>query len=369
MLKIIDRYILKEIINPFLFGIAAFTSIFVGTDLLFRVARMITDWGVSFGDAVRVFILSLPEIIVLTFPMSMLLATLLAFGRLSGDSEVIAFKAGGWSFVRMVIPVLIVALLLSFLTVAINETIVPRAQQRVEAMVWEFRHGEKLPKTQKHIYLSPLDRKTGKVDFLFYAYQFDGEKLIMDDVTYQDFEDGHLTRVIRAEEAVWRDGGWEFRNGSIYDLLKEGEVSTMQFERYFDRYQVLGLRRTPREISSSQKDPKKMSYSELKNLIALKREEGRGVDDLLVILHQRFSIPFACFIFALIGAPAGMKSNRTGSSIGLGLSIVIIFIYYLFLTFGSALGQDGIIPPVLGAWIQNIVFGLVGTCMLLKAAR
>ncbi|MEC9488901.1 MAG: LptF/LptG family permease, partial [Halanaerobium sp.] len=108
---------------------------------------------------------------------------------------------------------------------------------------------------------------------------------------------------------------------------------------------------------------------ELKNLIALKRQEGRPVDDLLVLLYQRFSIPFACFIFALIGAPAGMKPNRSGSSIGLGLSIVIIFIYYLLMTFGSALGQDGVIPPVIGAWIQNIVFGGVGLYMLLKAAR
>ena len=112
-----------------------------------------------------------------------------------------------------------------------------------------------------------------------------------------------------------------------------------------------------------------ISRMELDNHIKLLKQEGRDVKELKVSYHQRFSIPLACFIFALVGAPLGLSPNRSGSSIGLGLSIIVIFIYYTLMTVGSALGQSGNLSPWLGAWLQNIIFIIVGFGLLYKSYK
>ncbi|ADL13663.1 LptF/LptG family permease [Acetohalobium arabaticum] len=364
-MKIIDRYLLTELLSPLLFGIFAFTSIFVGTDILFELADLMIEWGVSAVTAGQLFILSLPEVIVLTFPMSMLLATLLSFGRLSGDSEVVALKAGGVSFIRLIIPVLIVALLLSGLTILANETIVPQSKDAYRRIVWNIKHQEKMPTTQKNLRIAPLDKKTGKIDYIFYAYHFDGSDLTMEEVSLQDYQNGKLVQVIEAKRARWTDERWQFIDGTIYNVNSKDKVPTMEFETYT----VKKLNREPKEISRAQKDPDEMSIEELNRHINLKEEEGKDVASLKVLYYQRYAIPFSCFIFALIGAPLGLQPNRSGASIGLGLSIVIIFIYYTLMTIGSTLGQTGTLPPAVGAWLQNIIFGLVGTGLIIKMSR
>ncbi|SDC09087.1 MULTISPECIES: LptF/LptG family permease [unclassified Candidatus Frackibacter] len=364
-MKIIDRYILKELMGPFLFGVFAFTSIFIGTDILFELAGLMIDWGVSMGTAGKLFLLSLPEVVVLTFPMAMLLATLLSLGRLSGDSEVVALKAGGVSFIRLVIPVLVVALLISGLTIFLNETLVPTSKDSYRQIVWDIKHREKMPTTQKNLRMTPIDKKTGKVDYIFYAYRFDGSDLTMDDVTLQDYSNGKLVQVIEAKKARWTDEQWQFIDGTIYDVNSKGLVPSMKFNKYF----VKKLKRTPSEVSRAQKDPDEMSLKELSKRIKIREEEGRKTASLKVLYYQRYAIPFSCFIFALIGAPLGVQPNRSGASIGLGLSIVIIFIYYTFMTIGSTLGQAGTLSPILGAWLQNIVFAIVGIGLMIKSAR
>lgn len=113
-MRILDKYILKETIMTFIFGICAFSAVFLGSGTLLRIAQYITQYGASFSAIVRLIIYSLPGIIVWTFPMSMLLAALLTFGRLSGNSEIIAMKACGVSFKRLVTPVIAFLLALVF---------------------------------------------------------------------------------------------------------------------------------------------------------------------------------------------------------------------------------------------------------------
>ncbi|MGM0470918.1 MAG: LptF/LptG family permease [Bacillota bacterium] len=364
-MKIVDKYLLQELLTPFLFGVFAFTSIFVGTDILFELADLMIEWGISFVVAGKLFFLSLPEVIVLTFPMSMLLATLLSFGRLSGDSEVVALKAGGVSFLRLIIPVLLVALLLSCLTVLANETLVPQSKKAYRQLIWEIKNRNQMPTTQKNLRIAPLDPQTDRIDYIFYAYHFDGSSLTMKDVAFQDYDDGQLVQVIEAKKAKWLDQQWQFIDGIIYNINDKNKVPTMEF----DTYTVEKLQRQPKEIVRAQKDPDEMSLDELAEHIELERQEGNDVVSLQVLYYQRYAIPFSCFIFALIGAPLGLKPNRSGASIGLGLSIIIIFIYYILMTIGSTLGQTGTLPPMIGAWLQNIIFAIVGAGLIIKMAR
>ena len=112
-LRILDKYVLKELLYPFLFGIGAFSSIIIASTMLYRITQYITKYGASLEAVGRLFVWQLPEIVNYTFPMSMLLAALMAFGKLSGSSEIVAMKASGISYHRIVAPVLVVGFLVS----------------------------------------------------------------------------------------------------------------------------------------------------------------------------------------------------------------------------------------------------------------
>ncbi|WP_408955142.1 LptF/LptG family permease [Natroniella sp. ANB-PHB2] len=362
-MKIIYRYILSELIQPFLFGVFAFTSIFIGSDVLRRLAGLMMDYGASLWTVTQLFFLSLPQIIIFTFPMSMLLATLLAFGRLSGDSEITALKAGGISFTKLIIPVLIVAFLVSGVTVWLSDGLVPLSIQVYEDLVWEIRRGEQRPTTQRNLRIAPVDSSTGRLDFVLVADKFDGATQTLEGVSWQDFEDGELVTIIQAKEAVWLEEQWQFIDGKIYRIENDGRVPQTEFERLNMQDKIS---RDPGDVSRSGTDPDEMTLGELRTHIDQMEEEGRDVSELLIIYHQRYAVPFASFIFAIVGAPLGLKPNRSGSSIGLGLSIIVVFIYYVLMTVGSALGQAGTVAPWLGAWLQNIVFAGVGAWLLAK---
>jgi len=361
-LKTITKYIYKELIAPFLFGVAAFTGIFVGTDLIFEMTEYYTEWGVDVFTLIRLFFLSLPEIIVLSFPMASLLGTIMAYNRLSGDSEITAMRAGGISILALVLPALIMGLVTSGVTVAITEFIVPGANYQVEEIVYQFKYGEQRPDTQYDLFLTPLDSSTSRPDYMLYAKSFNAESGMMENVVVQSFENGSPARVLEAESAEWLTDGWHFYDGIVYFLDRENRSPALEFSQYRSREQI----HSPSQAGKLGKDIDEMNIRELRQHIELKEEQGRAAYEERVELHQRFSIPMASFIFALLAAPLGIKPQRSaGSATGFGISIIIIFIYYILMTVGDALGSQGSIAPWFGAWLQNIVIFIVGIAVIL----
>lgn len=363
-MKIIDRYILQELLGPFIFGIVAFSSIFVGTDVLLKLARFYTQNGVPLNIILQLFLLSLPKIIVLTFPMSMLLAALLSFGRLSGNSEITAMKAGGVNFYRLVTPVLILAFLVSCVTFILNESIVPVTNHLYEVIVKEQVEKEKMPKSQQNIVVRQMENN--HLQRLFYAYEYNAKDQAMDKVTMQEFnQDSQVDKIVTAQKALWDGQRWIFYNGIMYYLSPDGKVNyTLAFQK-----EVLNLKATPKDVLAQQKKPEEMNLTELKQQIEVLRAQKADVNVLLVNYHRRFAIPLASFVFTLIGAPLGLKPQRSSSSMGLGLSIIIIFIYYIILTVSGALGEGGAIPPVLSAWLPNLFLGISGCYLLQRASQ
>lgn len=362
-MRILDKYILKELLGPFLFGICAFSSVFIGTSTLFRIAQMITKYGASASAVIRLFIYSLPSIIVLTFPMSMLLASLLSMGRLSASSEITAMKSGGLSFYRLATPVFIVAFFVSLFSVVFSELVVPAANTGYNNIVrYEIERNTK-PRSQEHIVIK--DVKGGSIERLTYARKFDEEQSTMYAVTVQDFDGDKLVRVENAEKAVWVNNQWIMHNGIVHDLTPEGQLDrSMHFVQ-----QVMPVEKNPGAIAREQKRAEEMSIRELKVHIQTLKREYVKTSVFEVELHQRLAIPMACFVFSLVGTPLGLQPHRSSSSIGLGISIIIIFIYYTIMTITTALGQGGAIPAVLSAWIPNIVGIIAGAYLVHKASR
>ena len=337
-MRILDKYILKETIMTFIFGICAF----LGSGTLLRIAQYITQYGASFSAIVRLIIYSLPGIIVWTFPMSMLLAALLTFGRLSGNSEIIAMKACGVSFKRLVTPVIAFSLGVSIFSIGFNEYVVPASNQAYADLVRYEIQGNTSPESQEHIII----------------------KQIQDGNIQQEFEQGKMVRVENAEYAKWSVDEWVMYNGVLYDLSQPNTERMMKFDS-----QVLPINQTPKQIIKSQKKPDEMTIKELREQINIMKSQYVDTKKLEIELYQRFTVPMASLMFALIGAPLGIQPNRSSSSIGFGISIIIIFIYYTLMTLAGAIGQNSFIPPVIAVWIPNIVTLIAGIYLIRKESK
>ena len=163
-LRLLDRYVLTELLYPFVFGIAAFSSIFIASTMLFRITKYVTQYGASLESVARLFVYSLPEVINYTFPMSMLLAALMALGKLSGSSEITAMKAGGVSYYRIVTPVLIVGFLVSMFSLVWAEKVVPAAKVECARIVdYEIKNSTKPTGETNHIVIKSFKGSTQRI--------------------------------------------------------------------------------------------------------------------------------------------------------------------------------------------------------------
>lgn len=347
-MRILDKYILKELSGIFLFGMAAFSSIFIGSSVMFRIAQYMSQYGTPLGTVAKLFVFSLPEIVNYTFPMSMLLAALLAVGRLSGNSELTAMKSGGISIYRIAAPIFIAAFAISIFSVVFAEKVVPISKAAYRYVLHYDVLQNTKPRSQEHVVIKSVSG--GNIERLTYARSFnegDGE---MRGITIEDFEQGKLARIQNAEKAIWKNNAWYLQNGHVFTIgAGEGVQQTMEFKE-----QIIPLSETPRAISQEQKERDEMTISELRSYMKVLERRQQPIDKYLMEMYQRVTIPMACFVFAVIGVPLGMQPQRASSSIGLGISIIIIFIYYTIMTITTALGQGGVIPPLLAAWIPNI---------------
>ncbi len=354
-MRILDKYILKAFIGPFLFGIFAFTSIFVGTGTLFRIAQYITEYGASIWSVTRAFLLALPNIVILTFPMSVLLGSLMTFGRLSGTSEIIVMRAGGQNFLRLATPVYVMAFLISLFSIAFNEYVVPQANHAYQTIIREEIIKQATPQTQEHIVLKNVTDQ--KINTLMYAGKYDGATKLLSDITVQQFTNGEVTQIERAKTAHWNGQYWIMHDGAIYDINASGEGidRTLKFDE-----QVLPIAQEPEKLKHLQQKPEEMTIKEIRQHIKAMEVTDGKITEWQMEMYQRFTIPIASFIFALVGAPLGLQKQRSSSSIGFGISVLVIFIYYGVMTLSGALGKGGAMPPLLAAWIPNLLGVVAG---------
>jgi lipopolysaccharide export system permease protein len=359
-MKILDRYVIKELLDPFIFGVTAFTLILSASMVMFELVRAVVIMGMPLHIAGQLFIFKLPSVVVYIFPMAMLLASILAFARFSSDKEIIAFRAGGVSLYRIMVPVLAMGLAVSFLTLAFYEIVVPEANHASKKLLIETKI-EKAPQIRENVFIPELER--GQLKRIFYARKSSGNT--MTGVIIQEFDDGHLSQLINARTAEWNTDRWIFRNGTTYFLSDEGEYRHLI--RFEEQHIVLKL--TPADLEEGSKNPEDMNFNALRNYIDLKKKMGENVADLSIQLNLKLAIPFACFVFTLLGAPLGLNPTRKSSSIGLGISVIIIFVYYVLMFSAMAAGQMELISPFLAAWLPNVITAGIGGWILYKAGQ
>ena len=191
---------------------------FIGTGTLYRIANLINTYGASAWAAFRILVLAMPSIIVVTFPMSVLLGSLMAFGRLSSSSELIVMRRGARTSPAWLCLFSSFAFFISIGTTIFNEYVVPRANNAYNTIINEEVKHNVAPATQDHIVLKNV--KGANISSLMYARQYNSETKMLTDLTVQEFENDTLVRVEKAEWADWNGSKWSCTTGIIYDLFR-----------------------------------------------------------------------------------------------------------------------------------------------------
>ena len=220
---------------------------------------------------------------------------------------------------------------------------------------------EKAPKIQENVFVPEFNR--GALRRVFYAKKL--ENSVLKSVIVQEFSNGILSQIINAKEALWdpEKKTWLFKNGIIYILSEDGEYKHLI---RFDE-QSVAIKFSPEEIFRDDSKPEEMSIIALRRHIELKEKMGEKVTGAKIHLNLKIAIPFASLVFVLLGAPLGLSPRRASSSIGLGLSIIVVFAYYVAMFFGMALGELELISPSLAAWLPNIITALISWYFINKA--
>ena len=362
-IRILDKYIFREVVVAFLFGICAFSAVFIGSGTLFKIARYITDYGASFTSVVKIFVYGLPAIIMWTFPMSMLLAALLTFGRLSSSSEITAMKSCGIGFGRIAAPAIFLGLVVSVCAILFNEHVVPWANSAYNNVLYYEIQGNTEMKSQDHVIVKEI--RDGKMQRLVYAREYEASTETLQGVTMQEFsDDGKVTHVENADYAEWKDNNWIMHRGMIYDISEDERTRTMRFDK-----QILPVKASPRQIVREQKKPEELTMAELKAQIAIMKTQYVNTSKLETELYQRITVPLASLIFALIGVPLGLQPTRNSSSMGFALSVIIIFIYYAVMTLANAIGRSGALAPMYAVWIPNVIGLIFGIVLVRRASQ
>ena len=350
--KLINKLILNSCASPFLFGIVIFVLIFVAGDLLFQAAKLIIEKGIAFGVVTRLFFYRLPEVVVMTIPMSSLLAGLLGMSSLNSSSELIALKSLGIPFTRILRPILISSILISLTALGFNESVVPYASIAADRLMRYEILKNQAAAVQEKVFLR--DEENGKLKRVLYIDVLDPEGGVMKGIMMHEFNDeGRLSTTLNAVSGKWENSQWWIEDGRMYDVNSEGEVSLLlRFER-----QRLALKLSPQQLQRSTRKPSNMSAHELWSYISQAEMIGTDLSKLWVMFHLKLAVPFACVIMAVLGAGFGAsRRGRSGGGVGFGISVVIVFAYYVVMSLCRALGESGNLNPVIAGWAPNFVF-------------
>ena len=373
-LSVMDRYLFTELFLPFIFGMGMFTSLALSIGTLFDLVRRVTESGLPMGIAVKILFLKMPEFVVLAFPMSMLLASLMAYSRLSSDSELIALRSIGVSIYRLVIPSLLFGLVVTGIAFVFNDRITPAASYEALATLDRAIHQEQPPRQEQNIIYPeygqvplPDGNQQTVLKRLFYAEEFNGSE--MKGLTILDRTQTGVNQVLTAERASWNisENTWDFYDGTVYLIAPDG--SYRNIVRF--RHQQLALPRAPLDLANQERKDGEMTIAQSRRYLEVLKLSGddKKVRKLEVRIQKKFALPFVCFVFGLIGAAIGVRPQNTNKATSFGICVGLIFFYYLLSFLSESMGIWGALDPLTAAWLPNLLGLIAGTALLIQSSR
>jgi lipopolysaccharide export system permease protein len=359
---ILYRYLTKEILSPLLLGLIIFTGVLLMGRML-KLADMVVSKGVPLSEVLKLVAYLLPTFAVITVPMALLMAVLLAFSRLSADSEIVAIKASGISLYKLLPPVMLLALCAFLLTTFNAIYLLPKSNVAFKELLYHVIQGRVNLSLKEQVFNTSLP------GLLVYIDKNDEERGTLSGVMIQDERNPREVSTIFAKTGSFSMEEKEKKlqlhlfDGSIHQLRPQGHYRQLAFQEYTLSVDLATT------MSSFEKNETDMSLAEIRQNLKKGGFPRKLTLDMGIELHRRFAFPFACFIFALVAVPLGIHNRRSGKSSGFSLSITVLLVYYIMQSFGKALAGKAILPLAVAVWLPNFIFLTAGIYLFVKAAR
>jgi lipopolysaccharide export system permease protein len=364
--SIINRYLFAEMVGPFVINLVFFTFVFLMAEML-KITDLIVNYGVGLFAILMMLVYSTPYFLVYVIPMSIMMAVLLTFMRLSGDNEIIALKTGGISIYRLLPPVMLFCLAGCLLTAFMAVYGQPWGRLAVKELTF------KVISSNLDVGLKERTFNDSFKDVMFYVNEVDLKNRTLIDVFIEDKRAKNLVSTVVAPKGRL----FSEPDGLVYHLrLYDGIINQVNIENRsahsikFQTYNIrLDLKKNITTAKLRGKSRKEMNLDELIRYLRDTSNKDERYYKALMELHKKFSISIACFTLGLLAVSLGIQSRSSKNSYGLVLGLVFFLIYYLLLSFGLVFGETGAYPPVIGMWVPNYVMGGLGLYLLSRTAN
>jgi lipopolysaccharide export system permease protein len=361
-LKIIDRYVAREVVAPFGLGVLLLTFALV-TGRLLKLTEMVVNHGVTVGDVLGLIGYIMPAFLELTFPMAVLLGVLMGFGRMSGDRELTAARACGVSLYRLALPVLGVAAVIYGVSSWLAFSVRPWANAHLREQLFELTQTRSTAGLKEKIFNRNFPGLVVYVDGISPA----DERL--KGVLISDARDPKQQSTIIARtgiiipDAAAKSITLRLFNGSVFGVEPDKNTSHISSFRTYD----LSVH-PEEELGIAGRDPEEMSLAELRAEIAAARGAGKPDRDAETELASKYTLPVTTILFALLGIPLGLKPARGGQSERFGVAIALFFLYYSLMRAGEALAQRGELGAFAAMSLPDVAFALLAVWLFWRAA-
>jgi len=358
-MKLIDRYLLRRLLTPLFWCLAAFSLVYVVYDLFDNLPDFIegrTPWP----EVLKYYVFLMPSALIYIVPVSLLLATLYSLSSLTRHNELTAMRASGVSIYRLLLPYMGVGVVVSVLLLVVNETVGPWSTYWCHQFVRAQKHRGKI---NVHIAYN-LAYKSESGNRIWQIEQFNTRTHEMKNVqVLQQRPDGTDQYKIWAQRAEWLDRRWWFSDVKIqrYDAQSRptGPPESCPWMEMSD------FTETPVQFLNEVRDPEFLSAADLLNYIRTHRNlSEQTIRRIRVDVHHRLSSPWTCIVVTLLGISFGVHTGRRGALSGIGLCFALFFSYYLLVNLFLAFGKKGLIPAWLGGWGPNIFYMVLSFALL-----
>jgi lipopolysaccharide export system permease protein len=360
LLRLFDRYVLREFLLLLLLSLLAFVAIFAIVDLFEKIQDFM-DGHAGAWTIARYYLFKIPYVVVNVLPVALLMSTFLTLGQMSKFNELTAMATSGVSTGRIMVPLLAVALACVGVSFALSETVVPEATRRREDILEGEVRKRRVREPTEYPNLTLLGRD-GRV-YLVKLYLAPEKR--MHDVLVTELKDNAIRRRIDARAARWDGQQWIFEDGVVRTFDK-GNVETAT---PFTLLPMAELSARPEDFTKAPDRPDEMGFGELSEYVDRLKRSGLRDEKYQVQLDLKLAFPWINFIVVVMGAALAARLRNPNAALGFGISVSTAFFYVGLMRAGQALGQSGTLPPVFAAWFANGLLGLVALGLFVQAQR
>lgn len=354
-MKVLDKYIIKQVIEMFLMGVFIFTTIIFASDTFITLIKQIAKFGIPFKVAFLMVLLNLPSIIVMSIPMGVLLSTVMTLNKLSLSSEITVMRACGISLNRIAKSIFIFAVVMACSSFFVNEKIVPiMTRQSTKLALWAIEQ-QHVPEGKENFVFKELS-DGGLLKRMFYVGSC--QKGILYNVTVIDNSDAGTIKVVQAKEGKTTPKGWILKKAAAYTVADNGKVlNTSLFDDSLIKFNMDISKKMDKNFAKENNFGQLLKYLRNSDISPKQRAQYK------VELYDKIALPVTTFVFVLLGVPLAITPPRVRYNRGFLFSILIIFFYYLVRALSVSMGEAGTLAPFLAAWLPNISLTIFGAFM------